>query len=128
MDTGCPSLLMPLPHPSPPRNRPCPVLTLEIAHHLETGVGRAPVLTNVAGAIDLREILHSPGVTVAARGLLLDPDVPRGTDILEMLHPGGETQTPTTNDLLCEGFIFPVGVQQKDILSCILQVILSKGV
>ena len=91
MDTGCPSLLMPLPHPTLHRKRPSPAPTLEIARRLGIKVAKAAaVLTNVAGATDLREIDPLQGVTAIARGLPLDLDVPRGTDTIEMLHPGGE--------------------------------------
>jgi len=96
MDTGCPSLLMLLLDPLLlRRNRPCLAPTHEIVRHLETIVRRAAVLTNVAGAIELsRGIVRSHGVTVAAKGLLLDlPHLPSGIDTLEMLHPGGETKT-----------------------------------
>ena len=95
MDTGYPNLLMLLPDPLPlRRNRPCLAPTLGIARHLEIIVRRAAVLTNVAGAIDLKGIARSHGVTAVAKGLLLDlPHLSRGIDILETLHPGGETKT-----------------------------------
>jgi len=112
MDTGCPSLLTLLPHLLPRQKQPCLAPTLEIASHLGIGVGRAAALMIVAGAIDLlREIVRSQGVTAVATGLPLGLDMSRETDIFETLHPGGET----TNDLLCEGFIFPVDFRQKDI-------------
>jgi len=80
MDTGCPSLLMLLPDPLLlRRNRLCPAPTPEIARRLEILVGRVAVLMNVAGAIDLRGIVRSHGVTAMAKGLLLDlPHLPRG--------------------------------------------------
>jgi len=96
MDTGCQSLLTLLPLPLLRRKLPCLVPTLEIASHLAIRVGRAVALTNVAGAIDLREIAHSQGETAAASGLPLDLDTPHGTDIIEMPHPGGETE-PRSN-------------------------------
>ena len=82
MDTGYPSLPMLLLDPLLLRqNRPCLAPTLEIARHLGTLVERAAALTNVAGAIDLGEILRSHGVTAVARGLLLDvPHLPCGID------------------------------------------------
>jgi hypothetical protein len=95
MDTGCPSLLTLLPDPLLRRNRPSLAPTLEIASHPGIGVGRAVVLTNVAGAIDpLLEIVRSQGATAVARGPLLDTlHIPRGIDTSETLHPGGETKT-----------------------------------
>jgi hypothetical protein len=89
--------MMLLLHPLLRRKRPCLAPTLEIASHLVIVVERAAVLTNVAGAIDLRreilrEIVRSKGVTVVAGGLPLDLDMPRETDFLEMLHPGGEAR------------------------------------
>ena len=104
------------PHLHLRRRPPSLAQTPEIASHLGTGVGRVAALTNAAGAIDLQEIARSREATAVARGLPLDLDVPRGIDILETPHPGGETEPiPTTNDLLCEGFIFPVDFRPKDI-------------
>jgi len=117
MDTGYPHPLMLLLHLHLRRKRPCPALTLEIASRLGTEVGKAVALTNAAGAVDppqeSLEIVHSKGVPAVARGLPLDLDAPRGTDILETLHPGGETHTPTPPPM--NYYVRVLYFRQKDI-------------
>lgn len=78
------------PHPLPRRKRACLVRTL--ASHLANGVGKAAALMNVAeAAVVLRETARSIGVTALPGGTALHQ--PRGTDTIEMLHPGGEIKT-----------------------------------
>ena len=117
MDTGCPGQLMLLLRPLLRRKRACLAQTLESASHPGNGVERAVALTNVAGASDLREIARSQGATAVAEGLPLETLLPpRGTDTIEVLHPGGEIKNHKDNlhDLFTSDLFFLL-LRQKDI-------------
>jgi len=117
MDTGCPGLLMLPQRPLLPRKRACLAQTPESASYPGNGVERAAALTNVVGATDLLEIVRSQGETAVAEGLPLETlHLPRRTDTIEVLHPGGEIKNhkDDPHDLFTSVLFFLL-LRQKDI-------------